>query len=341
MQTIVLASALTIAGGNVAAQPPLDVQYVHDPFLWAVPTGMLFYHPNSSYRVSVAFPGNNTFEGCDYEYQGVSFDPQGDQITPLGFTCFTLTGSYPIESMTDSGSGVGFIGDSWPVQEAMLSLPGTIWNEPYTANCMGTPTGQGGVSAYGYPGTVVYATSEPGYSIRVVYRVDYPPPSQQWCVPVAHLFSKVLLHGDTVLAVGFPTVTRLDLSSGASLGEFDLYMGDSLNIGEATISGDTLFWAAQFGGAQLQVGAYRMGQGPLWSTTLPFMHHPVGLAVDGHGHLWTAVNDQLIWLDRSTGTWSSTNYATEFKDLKGWHDDLFLFGLSGSQAFLMYAKATP
>ena len=146
---------------------------------------------------------------------------------------------------------------------------------------------------------------------NMIWKYPYPDASNgtQWssCVDMdpSALVRTLDLWNETLLAVSFPGVIKVDTLTGTSIGSFDLFNGPSMDNGHTCVSGDTLFWTSQFGGSQLHVGKYLINSGSIWEVTLPFAGSPVELHSDEMGRLWTAAGNNIIWVDESDGSYES------------------------------------
>lgn len=317
--------------GLACAQPPLDVQWVHDQIL-SDGVGLVSYASQASSAELMLIDPT-----CINYWQALRFDDQGIMEYPPTSYCIGQTLD-PIEVVTAPSAG-----SHWYTFEHLggAYLGGSpLFGNPLAYACeplVGTTPFH--IAALGVDGTVYSGRSEYPLCGSRLYRLDGAQMIWCNCIPP---FSQLELFGDTVLAMSvLGSMTRVDAGTGVVLGAEVVFSGGPGLGLKTALAHDTLFWVAQFGGAQLQVGAYRLGQGASWTTTIPLPNHPVGLFADLHGRLWTAVNDRLIWLDRSTGSWNNASYGSEFKDLRGWADDLLLFGASNGASFVMHVNPTP
>ncbi|MEO8590068.1 MAG: hypothetical protein ABI432_11900 [Flavobacteriales bacterium] len=173
----------------------------------------------------------------------------------------------------------------------------------------------------------------------IVYRVEWPDIPWRTCLP--HGAVSLELQMDTLLAIGFPTVTRLDAQSGAPMDSFDLFDGAANFYGKSCIRGDSLYWSCEILGAT-HVGKYILGVGPAWEQTLPFAGAPVELFQDDYGHLWTAVENSLIWMNTQTGAFDSISYGTRINGMDLSAGSLLISGtLPDMQGFALRATPTP
>lgn len=159
------------------------------------------------------------------------------------------------------------------------------------------------------------------------------------CVPASPMSLEAT--PDSILSVSFPTVHMVDKATGTVGSSFDLFSGTVSNIGKTCMSGDTLYWACKVNGS-LHIGKYLLWQGSLWEQVLPFTGFPIELVRDGHGRLWTAVNNNLLWVDAANGNFASETIgiAINAMDLQG--DNLVVAGAMGTNLnFIMHGTPMP
>jgi hypothetical protein len=122
---------------------------------------------------------------------------------------------------------------------------------------------------------------------------------------------------------------------------FNLFSGSISGTGKTCMDGDTLYWTCKVNGA-LHVGKYLLGQGSLWEQTLPFSAPPVELVRDGHGRLWSATGNNLVWLDTASGSFASQSIGVAITALDLQIGRLVIAGsMPGNLRFIMNATPMP
>jgi hypothetical protein len=90
------------------------------------------------------------------------------------------------------------------------------------------------------------------------------------------------------------------------------------------------------------VGKYLLGYGNLWEQLLPFTAGPVELMRDDHGRLWTAVGNNLVWMDTDTGIYSSDTIGAQIKALDLHAGKLVVAGtMSTNVNFILHGTILP
>ena len=164
----------------------------------------------------------------------------------------------------------------------------------------------------------------------------------RWDACIDHPVRTFEIWGDTLLAIGFPTVTKVDTANGSQAGTFDLFDGPPVGKGHTAISGDTLFWASRFSDLQLHVGRYLIGSGPVWEVTLPYTSQPVELFTDDFGRLWTAVGNLIIWIDQADGSHQSYALGQVVNGIDMVGSTVAITGpFDGTSTYVIHGHVTP
>jgi len=323
------------------AQPPLEVQWmVEIPTTASILSGLI---DPSTGQVHVLFSDEGAGGFCYYEESGRILGSNG---LPIVFTDFCL----------DAGVSL----DHWAAS-AMRSTLGRTY--ALNVSTVGNPnhshiflTGLGEIQSY-YQGPpnfgYAYAHSvfANGDTLYVGGTdVDCWPPSPgtvykiggtYWRACMPQFINSLEATADSILAIRFPSVFMLDKSTGTMGSNFDLFTGAVTNTGTSSLDGDSLYWAIVVNG-NTRVGKYIIGQGPAWEQTLPFIHPPAGLELDAYGRLWTAVDNKLIWLNASDGTYAYVTQGTVINTLDIHLGFLLITGKLGTDvAFISKALPTP
>gem|GEM_PF-3787816 len=311
-----------VAGASVQAQPPIVVDWIQDQLLWNNSTRGVRIQPTTG-RVTMFIGGATEPEdGCSTGVTMIEIAATGEPLTAqfddpclevVGiaqmFCAFEYSpGGVPIIVSLDIGAG-------WPA----LWVSGISW-EP--------------VSIYSGPGT--FSVSDPtrhallfsggnfflggqngiigGPEFDCMDRI-WKNAGWSWTTCLDNPFETFDMWNDTLLAIGFPTVTKVDTLNGLQAGTFALFAGTPVTNGHTAISGDTLFWASRFNNGQLHLGRYLIGSGTVWEVTLPFSGYPVELHDDGMGRLWTAAGNRIIWIDQTDGSYQSYSFGSIVNDI--------------------------
>lgn len=183
---------------------------------------------------------------------------------------------------------------------------------------------------------------------NVIWKYPYPDASNgtSWrtCVDsdASTLVKALDLWNDTLLAVSFPKVIKVETVGGTPMGSFDLFNGATASNGHTCVAGDTLYWISQFGGSQLQVGKYLINSGPIWEVTLPFQGNPRELHMDGYNRLWTAVGNNIIWMNPADGSYQNSAFgqSVDAMDLVG--NTIAIAGTTdGMTSYVIHGHVTP
>ncbi len=163
----------------------------------------------------------------------------------------------------------------------------------------------------------------------------------QWPVCVPAVPSSLEATSDSILYVSFPSVRMVAKTTAAIGSTFSLFNGNVSGTGKTCMDGDTLYWTCKVNGS-LRVGQYVLGGGSIWEQTLPFSESPVELVLDDHGRLWTAVGNNLVWLDAETGAFASETIGAVISALDLSNNRLVIAGtMSGNIRFIMSGTPMP
>ncbi|MEO8590070.1 MAG: hypothetical protein ABI432_11910 [Flavobacteriales bacterium] len=348
-----IACATLLIATTADAQPPWDVLWSHGQLLWHPDPGG--YNTNhikidpSTDETFVFIKGNEDvgIDPCDYSYQMFGFSPDGVLLYGPGGPCFYGPSGYqyhsslfPVEhgridvsnNYSDSGSRVGIAGTS--IEGVAL----------YCAI---------GVQEFGYLPGDHHAMLAQEHELYVggndvncdhrLWRTSYPHGlSQPWCACVPHDFNAFELVNDSLLAVGFPTVTTVARNTGSLGSSFQLYTGPTIVNGWSCLVADTLYWISQFGGQDLHVGSYLLNSGPVWEVTIPLQGQPVELHHDAFGRLWTAVGNMIVWIDDTDGSSNSYPFGLSIEGMDMNNGSLVITGAANdSTSYVMRALVEP
>ncbi|MCB9167957.1 MAG: hypothetical protein H6595_10835 [Flavobacteriales bacterium] len=341
--------ALLATALPAAAQPPFSVDWYHDQVYWYqawYKDRVEIKNTNGATSMIIHDDLNNPYVcvGAPSPVRA-SFSAGG---FPAGLGCIDflwsdtyVTTLYPQNiSIYDVFQGSDF--DIY-----VTNVYQSLYNEPYTLNC-------GGGIAYEYAsdghaflaeqGTLYVAANSDVCPDLRLFKQPYPTTLSQcdWCTCIPSNVRSLELHYDTLLAIGFPTVTKVDVATGTQGGSFDLYSGANASDGYTFMDGDTLFWTSRYDGNGIHVGRYQYGVGPVWEVTVPIFAPPLELLGDPYGRLWTAADDQLIWIDRANGTFSTYAFPGTIEDIDMLGDQLAFTGTTdGVTNYVLKAHVVP
>ena len=324
MRSIGLMFAVLFAQHGMA-QPPIVVDWIQDGLPAYSTTNGLHVNPVSHSTLAVMEPSPSV-SGCSTNRVAVWFSPSGELSDQCCDACMEVYGIAQMFSgafITPTGcliyATVDVGGSYGSTSVAGVYNYGPGWVEPITMY----GGGQGLVgfmsshalvasSTHVFIGGSTWNIAQDEYACpNNIWKYPYPDASNgnAWisCVDTtsAQRVKALELWNDTLLAVAFPKVTKIDTLYGTPMGSFNLFNGAPMDDGHTCIFGDTLFWASQFGGSQLHVGKYLINSGPIWEVTLPFAGVPAELHHDGMGRLWTAAGNKVIWIDQADGSYQS------------------------------------
>lgn len=322
------------------AQPPLRIDWLQDQMLWGDP-----------YQVRVLLtPGHQVFMttgsdapwidflDCASATASITFSPGGhESMSCCQYSCmegFPLAQTLLDVVYNSTGAQArSWLGVAQPQNHcypAPVDVPGsTLWAGYELTYLNGNLYSRG--SSEGVDGNT------PDCFDRI-WRYG----SGAWTTCVGQPFTTMEAIGDTILAVGFPMVTLLDMTTGSILSGFELMDGGPVLPLRSCMAGDTLFWIAQFGGADLRVGSYRVNSGELWQVSLPFTGEPLDLFSDGFGRLWSAAGNELIWIDRTNGDHDHYPFGLTLRGLDLVDSTLALTGSTDSLSqFVLKATVQP
>ena len=303
------------------AQPPIVVDWIQDGLLWNNTTRGVRVQGNGSATMYLGGANWQDFPGCGTGVVANSFITSGEPsnngspaycLEVVGISQSFCAYQPGIIVAVDYGdplpsvwvSGMHYSGWFEPVP--MNSGPGTFSTTHISRHALRVSGGNfflGGQSGF-------QSNQEVECPDRI-WKTPYPVVDlgTSWTACMDHPFTTFEMWDDTLLAIGFPTVTKVDTSNGVQMGTFDLFSGNAVLHGHTAIAGDTLFWASLFGDMQIHLGRYLIGFGPVWEVTLPFSGDPIELHRDDHGRLWTASGNNIIWLDESDGSYQSYSFG--------------------------------
>lgn len=362
--TLSFVSAMLLMGATAQAQPPWVVDWLHDGVLAHGDNGVHLNPVTNGTLVIAVAPW--PMPACSGPL-GVFFTPSGDLLAPCCYdVCMEVYGISQMFSgaiLTPNGTLIFItidIGVSPSISTSVAGVNnyGPDWVEPITMY-----GGAPGSSAIVDPsrhallasGNRVFigghtwsATQNDYVCPNMIWKYPYPDVSNgtTWmsCVDMdqTQWVKAFDLWNDTLLAVAFPKVTKVDTLNGTPMGTFDLFTGALPDNGHTCISGDTLFWASQFGGSQLHIGKYLINSGPIWEMTLPFAGKPVELHRDGVGRLWTAVGNNIIWIDSADGSYESYAYGLSVDAMDIIGTNVVITGTTdGTTSYILHAHIIP
>ncbi len=352
------AGALLLLGSGAQAQPPWVVDWYHDQALWhnAFMPSRIKINPNSGRTVFYGYDYDGLWwdEGCQSGWQQQAFDTDGSF---MGACCYGscietwgITQRYHGTLFPAGGGALSLFDNTSTAPYWSVTLLGVYYpsfpGEPVALGCGGTTyqnigSGQHAFLADG--GNVFVGGLEDNCENRL-WKTTYPNPQSTgtWCACLPHWLTTLDLYADTLLAVGFPTVTKVDTTNGNITGTFALYSGPTVTNGWTCTSADTLYWTSQFGTSDLHVGKYLINSGPLWEVTLPYSGNPVELHDDGMGRLWTAVGNTIIWLDQSDGSYNTYPFALSVDAMDMHNGSVAITGdAGGGTSYIMRAHILP
>ncbi|HMC97407.1 MAG TPA: hypothetical protein VKG92_07140 [Flavobacteriales bacterium] len=343
-------STVVLMGTVVQAQPPWVVDWFHDQVLWH-PIGIpnqIKIDPNTD-RTLVMIKDPDLFWYPDCSGSGWirhSLDSTGIFIEPCCSWCLTVPGddqycgticplNGPVVSLfTEFGGPTNYVYAAVFGQEPVSIGCGNSSNLDWNS---GHPPSAGDGSSLFIGGVDNLCSSR-------VWKTTYPYVSAytDWCPCIPHAFESLDQYGDTLLAVGLPSVTKVVKANAELAGTFEVFSGAALGNGWSCTSGDTLFWTGQFGGGDLHVGKYVINSGPLWEVSLPYTGDPVELHDDGLGRLWTAVGNTIIWLDQSDGSYNTYPFALSVDAMDMYNGSIVITGdAGGGTSYIMRAHIIP
>ncbi|MBK7382878.1 MAG: hypothetical protein IPI81_06010 [Flavobacteriales bacterium] len=313
--------------GSVLAQPPIVVDWIQDQLLWDNWVHGVRTSDSGSTTMYVGGDPVQEFTGCGTYVVGLSFSASGEPQYPMAPSCIEIYGisqqfcawqqgvlvcmDIGVPTPTVWVSGIHY--SSFPTEAvAMNSGPDTYSVTDYTRHALLVSGGNFFLGG----GNGIIGGNEYDCLDRI-WKTPYPTVDlgTSWTACMDNHFVTFEIWNDTLLAIGFPTVTKVDTTNGTQSGTFDLFSGSSVNNGYTAISGDTLFWASRLSDGQLHVGRYLLGSGPIWEVTLPFSGNPVKLHRDAYGRLWTASGNNIVWLDQSDGSYQSYSIGQVVKGM--------------------------
>lgn len=353
MKAIVLGTLMQALSGH--AQPPIVVDWIQDQLLW-----------NDSFRgVRITGTGNTTmflgganwadYPTCGTGVVAMTFSASGEPGYSYQAHCLEVIGisqqfcAYQpgILVCKDIGgippppiwvSGIHYSGNYDPV--AVSIGPDTFFSTGPTRHALIVSGGNFFLGGQ----TGLLSDFDSIVCPDFIWKSPYPVVDlgTSWSACMDHPFITFEMWHDTLLAIGFPTVTKVDTSNGMQTGTFDLFSGIAVGNGHTAISGDTLFWASRFSGPELHVGRYLIGSGPVWETTLPFTNYPVELFTDDHGRLWTAAGNNIIWIDQANGSYQSQAIGQVVNGIDMMGSTVAITGsMDGSTSYVLHGHTTP
>ena len=340
---------------SLQAQPPIAVDWIQDQLLW-----------NDSFRgVRITGTGHTTmfvagadwldYPGCGTGVVAETFSAFGEPAYPYQALCLEVIGISQMFCAYQQGilvckdvgtgppptvwvSGIHYSGLYEPV--AVFSGPGTFFSTGSTRHALIVSGGNFFLGGE----TGLQSDFDSIACPDFIWKTPFPVVDlgTSWSACMDHPFRTFEMWHDTLLAIGFPTVTKVDTSNGMQAGTFDLFSGIAVGNGHTAISGDTLFWASRFSDLQLHVGRYLIGSGPVWEATLPFAGYPVELFTDDNGRLWTAAGNNLIWIDQANGSYQSyaIGQVVNGMDMVG-YTVAVTGSMDGSTSYVLHGHVTP
>ena len=335
-----IACATLLLGTPILAQPPLEVQWMSEISTQStILSGLI---DPSTGKIHTVFTDPDGGSGVCNSDENISvYGPNGLPILLMFDPCLsqgsldqyvasaTSTGMSPVNVLNVSSVGnpnhSHIFSEIGVIQSLNQGPPNDGYAHAYSAFADGTDLYIGGtdVDCPPLPGTV--------------YKLGSP--SWRTCMPAS--INSFESSGDSILAIHYPSVFKLDRMTGALGSSFNLFTGPATNTGKTCLNGDSLYWTIVVNGFT-HVGKYVLEQGSEWEQVLPYTSPPVGLELDAYGRLWTAVGNNLIWMNASDGSYDSAIQGTVIRTLDMQNGELVITGsLNSILVFIMKAIPTP
>lgn len=324
------------------------VDWIQDELLWDNWVHGVRTSGSGSTTMFVGGADWQEYPGCGTGVVALSFSSTGEPQYPSQAQCLEVVGisqmfcSYGPWGVVAVDYG-GLIPSIWVTGGieplGVPSVPGTFSTTSYLRHATMVINGNfflGGQSSY------LSNMDSTECADRIWKRPLAPGLGSTWTACMDHPFNTFEMWSDTLLAIGFPTVTKVDTSNGSQAGIFDLFDGDAVSYGHTAIAGDTLFWACRSANTQLHVGRYLIGSGPVWEVALPFTGDPVELHRDAYGRLWTALGNNIIWLYQIDGTYESYTIGATVKGIDLVGNTMAITGsMDGTTSYTLHGHVTP
>lgn len=362
-----LALGLLLEGICACAQPPWVVDWYQDQILWHSAGRGIHIDPVTgsslldldgdlpwlepgcaTNRIAVGFSATGEPLSTYYNYgcldvYGIVQLFSGVIMSPLGTTIHATIDISNSPNLSTSVSGVYNYGSGWVEPITLSADPGNS-----AVGSSGRHALLASENRVFIGGHTWHTVSDDYQCPNVIWKYPYPDASNgtSWrsCVDMdpAALIRTLDLWNDTLLAVAFPKVIKVDTVSGTPMGTFELFSGATANNGHTCVTGDTLYWISQFGGSQLHIGKYLINSGPIWEVTLPFQGSPSELHVDGNNRLWTAVGNNIIWIDPTDGSYQSYAFGLSVEAMDMIGNTVVITGTTdGTTSYVLHATITP
>ena len=350
----VVTTAALLSALMAQAQPPIVVDWIQDELLWDDWEHGVRTSGSGSTTMYVGGAFGQEFSGCGTHVVGLTFMATGESQYPMVPSCIEIAGisqqfctwqqgvlvcNYSNGSFTQI-QVLGIYSTGFPGEGvSMYSGPGT--------NSIGDASRHALLVSGGnffLGGTSVISSNYELDCADRIWKTHSPVVDEgtSWTTCLMDHFVGFEIWNDTLLAIGFPRVTKVDTSDGTQAGTFDLYAGVNVNNGHSAISGDTLYWASRLADGQLHIGRFLIGTGPVWEVTLPFSSAPLELFADGMGRLWTATGNSIIWVDRSDGSYQNYAIGTTVKGIDIVGNTVAITGsMDGSTSYVLHGHVIP
>lgn len=339
---------------GLQAQPPIVVDWVHDGVLWDHSfRGVRVHEGLETTKMFVGGAIGSDWISCGTHVAAQTFLATGEPVPSANPMCLEAIGLSQLFCVYQQGklatvdigspipsvwvSGIHYSGLFEPV--SMYSGPGTYSTTSPPRHAL--IVSNGNFFLGGQSGLLIDLDSiECANRIwKTAVVVDL---GVSWTSCLDHHFVTFEMWNDTLLAIGFPTVTKVDTANGFQSGTFDIFNGSSADNGHTAISGDTLYWASRLDDSQIHVGRYLIGTGPVWEVTLPFTSSPIELFTDDYGRLWTAADNNIIWLDQTNGSFQSYAFGQMVSGIDIAGSAFAITGsMTGATSYVLHGHVVP
>lgn len=349
-----LALGMALMGMGANAQPPVVVDWIQDGLLWDDWQHGVRTSGSGTTTMYVGGALQPEFSGCGTHVVSLSFSASGELQYPMTPSCMEIAGISQQFCTWQQGVLVCNYSNGSFTQIAVLGVyytgfPGegvTMYSGPGTTSVGNSSRHallvSGGIFFLG-GGSLISSNYELDCADRI-WKTPYPviTAGTSWTTCLPDHFAGFEIWNDTLLAVGFPRVTKVDTTDGNTFGTFDLFAGAAVSNGHSAMSGDTLYWASRLADGQLHIGRFLVGTGPVWEVTLPFSSNPLELFADGMGRLWTATGNNIIWIDRSDGSYQNYAIGTTVKGIDIVGNTVAITGtMDGITSYVLHGHVTP
>lgn len=327
---------------HVLAQPPLDVHWMSE-FSGSPPILGAFLNPSNAVT-EVVYDESGT-QPCYYEERADRYDTNGNLdgnvLSPWG-ECLNANVTHDRFAM--GTSRIGFpnlrilnacdlnVVNCWMWCNGSIIAGPTIGSPSYSHASAKSVLADGGS---------IYIGANSSHCPSTGWTLFRLGGGSQWPVCVPAVPASLEATSDSILSISFPGVQMVAKANAVFGSTFNLFSGSISGTGKTCMDGDTLYWTCKVNGA-LHVGKYLLGQGSLWEQTLPFSAPPVELVRDGHGRLWSATGNNLVWLDTASGSFASQSIGVAITALDLQIGRLVIAGsMPGNLRFIMNATPMP